>query len=696
MTIESCGAGWGLDAYRLVNVLIGKPCKGYYLRWWYNGWHYWFFLPGEMTIITEGEEYRTIGTRTIQIGTGQVILTQIQAIRTILNTREVYLLTADGWKNIRIEPGSMKLYGNMINGYEAELTAIIGSKEISYLTGYSPIADVPVVDPVPDPDACGIVIGTQVWACKNVASNFPNSKVYANNEVNRAIYGGLYSWYQVTSSGFVPPGWHVPTLAEWQTLISFIGDTAVGGGILKETGTDHWSTPNAGASDVYGFKGLGAGWANTLGSFFGLNGYTDFWTSNEQSAPNAYAAQLAYNTAAIGTFALPKGNWFSVRLIKDSFAALILVDKDSNVYTSIIIGSQEWLIENLKTTTYANGVAIPNLTGAGTQYDDWFLPSKDLLNEMWVNLHSQGVGGFDNLKTYWSSSEIDAISVWIQTFETGYQTDSDWKTDSGYHIRACRSFIDAPAAYALRDIGPAGGLICYIDGAGTTYYEAAPIDQELPIIWSNVTDEAIGTTGTAIGTGQANTTAIINQAGHTYSAAMICDDLVIDGGGGDWITDTVGAYCYYNNYEGYKEPYGALYNWYAVNNAYGLAYFERNGVQEPGWRIASDTDWDAMIAALGGVGIAGGKLKELGLTHWLTPNTGADNSSGFTGLGTGYRTHNDGTFGFFKRYCFFWTTHEVDADEASYSVLGYTDDNCDVYDNGFKAAGMTVRCMRDV
>ena len=694
MTIESCGTGWGVDAYRLVNILIGKPCKGYYLRWWYNGWHYWFFLPGETTITTEGEDYRTIGTRSIRMGTGQVILTQIQAIRTILNTREVYLLTADGWKHIRIDPGSMKVYGNQLNGYEAEIIAVIGSKEISYITGFSPVTDVPIVDPVPDPDACGIVIGTQVWACKNVASNFPNSKVYANDEANRAIYGGLYTWYQVTSSGFVPPGWHVPTNAEWQTLIDFIGDPSIGGGILKETGTDHWLTPNAGALDVYGFKALGAGWANASGYFYGLHGYGDFWTADEESTSNAHAVQLAYNTAAVGTYGLPKGNWFSVRLIKDSFAALLLIDKDSNVYTSVIIGTQEWLVENLKTTTYANGVSIPNLPGAGTQYNDYYLPSLDETQEMRTVLYDFGVGGLTE-NNYWTSTEVSATQAYSVNMFNG-AADWDYKYEGEGKIRPCRSFVDAPAVYALRDVGPGGGLIFYIDGAGTTYLEAAPIDLDIFVVWSSVYDEAIGTTGSAIGTGQANTTAIIGQTGHTFSAAEVCDELIIDSGGTDWVDDTDGAYCYYNNFESYKEPYGPLYNWYAVNNANGIAYFERNGVQEPEWRVASDTDWDALIAALGGAGVAGGKLKELGLTHWLTPNTGADNSSGFTGVGTGYRQHTDGTFGFFKRYCFFWTTHEVDDDQASYSGIGYTDDNCDVYDNGYKAAGMSVRCMRDV
>jgi len=76
-------------------------------------------------------------------------------------------------------------------------------------------------------------------------------------------------------------------------------------------------------------------------------------------------------------------------------------------------------------------------------------------------------------------------------------------------------------------LGPAGGLIFYIDATGTIYYEAAPGNQSASQAWSNITDVLIGTTGTAIGTGQANTTAIIAQAGHVTSAALLCENLCI-------------------------------------------------------------------------------------------------------------------------------------------------------------------------
>ena len=93
--------------------------------------------------------------------------------------------------------------------------------------------------------------------------------------------------------------------------------------------------------------------------------------------------------------------------------------------------------------------------------------------------------------------------------------------------------------YALRDTGPAGGLIFYVKEGGYSegwmYLEATPNDQSDSQVWSNITDVAVGTSaqGIEIGTGQANTTAIIAQSGHTESAAQLCGNLT-EGGYSDW------------------------------------------------------------------------------------------------------------------------------------------------------------------
>ena len=156
-------------------------------------------------------------------------------------------------------------------------------------------------------------------------------------------------------------------------------------------------------------------------------------------------------------------------------------------------------------------------------YDDFFLPSKNELKAMYDELRAYGVGGLGN-NTYWSSSELSNISAWFHNF--GSNSQSQNTKDYLLFVRACRTFSAAIGAYALRDIGPAGGWVFWTDGAGN-YLEAAPTNQSISQAWSNIINVAIGTTGTAIGTGQANTTAIIGQAGHIDSAAKLCDDLVV-------------------------------------------------------------------------------------------------------------------------------------------------------------------------
>jgi uncharacterized protein (TIGR02145 family) len=98
-----------------------------------------------------------------------------------------------------------------------------------------------------------------------------------------------------------------------------------------------------------------------------------------------------------------------------------------------------------------------------------------------------------------------------------------------------------------------------------------------------------------------------------------------------WYSQTQGAYCWPSNNISNKSPYGALYNGYAAGDARGLCPI--------GWHIATATDWANLFAFLGGMSTGvGGKLKETGTAHWLTPNTGATNATGFTAVGGGYRT----------------------------------------------------------
>ena len=261
------------NTYQLARIPILKRATGYYLRWWYNGWHYWYFYAGGLVLKTTGEDYRTYGQRTITVNSGQLTGSQANAVRTIANSTEVYVFTDTGWRLVRLVAGTVQVQNNIIDGYALEFSLDIGSRLIS-VTGFSPVADVPISMPS---DQCETVIGDQIWMCKNWDAPYPASKVYNDDEANRALYGGLYNFDQIMSAGFVPAGWHVPTAAEWDALVAFLGGLSVAGGKLKATGLDYWDTPNTDATDEVSFDARGGG-INGFGfGYYNLKNIGYYW-----------------------------------------------------------------------------------------------------------------------------------------------------------------------------------------------------------------------------------------------------------------------------------------------------------------------------------------------------------------------------------------------------------------------------------
>ena len=163
-----------------------------------------------------------------------------------------------------------------------------------------------------------------------------------------------------------------------------------------------------------------------------------------------------------------------------------------------------------------------------------------------------------------------------------------------------------------------------------------------------------------------------------------------------WLADVTGAYCWYDNHARYKEIYGALYNWYAVANVAGLAYFERNHVQEIGWRIPTRADYDTLITTLGGTADAGDAAKEMKIVHWESfPYVSATDSYGFMARGAGNRDYDGVGFVNQKIFCDWWTSEALDADHGYSQYVGYqTSSFLDYSDE--KYGGISVRCVKDV
>ena len=145
------------------------------------------------------------------------------------------------------------------------------------------------------------------------------------------------------------------------------------------------------------------------------------------------------------------------------------------------------------------------------------------------------------------------------------------------------------------------------------------------------------------------------------------------------------VWSYFDNDAENGKIYGKLYNWFAVNDARGLA--------PDGWKIPSDEEWTTLADYLGGKNVAGGKMKSTDMTYWQSRNKLPTNESGFSALPGGYRI-SDGSFINFRFNAFFWSATENDNYMAWIRYVNNYNNNLFRY-NLNMAVGVSVRCLRD-
>jgi len=141
----------------------------------------------------------------------------------------------------------------------------------------------------------------------------------------------------------------------------------------------------------------------------------------------------------------------------------------------------------------------------------------------------------------------------------------------------------------------------------------------------------------------------------------------------------------FNGDESNIADYGRLYTWYAVTDGRNIC--------PAGWHVPTDADWTILTDYLGGLSVAGGKLKDIGTVHWSSPNNGATNESCFTALPGGVR-EDDGTFGNFGTYGYWWSATEYDATTVMVRLITNEYDDVTLY-NYKKKSGFSVRCLKD-
>ncbi len=156
-------------------------------------------------------------------------------------------------------------------------------------------------------------------------NNVDNARATANF----TTYGVLYNWPAVmagssssTSSqnrvqGVCPTGWHLPSYEDWTQLAEYLGGGHIAGGKLKETGTNHWNSPNTAATNSTGFTALPGGFRNLDNKFDHIGRFGYWYSSTEYDPVSAWYQSMSYEYAGIGNAGFSKALGFSVRCVRD-------------------------------------------------------------------------------------------------------------------------------------------------------------------------------------------------------------------------------------------------------------------------------------------------------------------------------------------------------------------------------------------
>lgn len=177
-------------------------------------------------------------------------------------------------------------------------------------------------------------------------------------------YGFLYNAYAAKSATICPTGWQVPTQADFQALIDGLKPDAH----LKLSDPAFWGSGTK-ATNASGFSARPAGGVNgDIGGSYDFGKVAHFWSTSERAGGENFLLLIHANDAGFGAIANPRYG-FSIRCInRDASASATSVqDADGNTYKTVQVGKQLWMAENLRTTKFSDGKAIP-LVSDSTQW----------------------------------------------------------------------------------------------------------------------------------------------------------------------------------------------------------------------------------------------------------------------------------------------------------------------------------------
>lgn len=248
--------------------------------------------------------------------------------------------------------------------------------------------------------------------------------------------------------------------------------------------------------------------------------------------------------------------------------------------------------------------------------------------------------------------------------------------------------------HTTKDGNGTGSFSSTITGllADTTYHIRAYATNSAGTVYGNtITFNTLSTTDDTVTDIDGNVYRTVRIGDQIWMAENLRTTRFNDGTPISYVTDgsvwdslTTPGYCWYNNDTSNKATYGGMYNWYAVNT---------NKLAPVGWHVPTKEEWLTLINYLGGEDVAGGKLKEVGTSHWASPNTGATDETGFTALPSGYRG-GGGMFWHLGGACFWWSATRESVNKAWRCSINYLSSSLDI-DSQYFTHGWSVRCVKN-
>jgi uncharacterized protein (TIGR02145 family) len=327
-------------------------------------------------------------------------------------------------------------------------------------------------------------------------------------------------------------------------------------------------------------------------------------------------------------------------------------------------------------------------------------------NPVDVNLRVLSIGDVNGSYGVVVSAPTLVLDTVYSSFPTGTATVRFTTSGSGIYERGvCWGTSPNPTISVNKSVAGTGGFdFTHSFGGltgGTQYYVRAYARNSAGTYYSNERGFTHVTWNRCPGTPSVtdidgnvyNTVQIGNQC-WTQSNLKVSkyrngDNILTGLSDGQWSSTTSGAYAIYNNDPVNDGLYGKLYNWYAVDDSRGLC--------PTGWHVPSDAEWTTLTTFLGGASAAGGAMKSTATQPtpggWLAPNTGATNSSGFTGLPGGSRDSGGGFYSLGNGGGW-WSSSDAGSGSAWTRLLDFNDALAFRY-NGTPRGGFSVRCLKN-